>query len=176
MATLTRGARRTDRLGDRLAFRAMLTLTGIDEVRARVGEELGVSDWHDVTQDEINRFAEVTGDDQWIHVDVERAKQTPFGGTIAHGYYTLSLAPMFNEQIFGLRGFAFAVNYGLNKVRFPAPLPVGDRVRMRAKLKGLEDVPGGAQMTVECTFEREGGDKPVCVAETVARVYEAASR
>ena len=150
----------------------MLTLTGIDEVRAHVGEELGMSDWHDVTQDEINRFAEVTGDDQWIHVDVERAEQTPFGGTIAHGYYTLSLAPMFSYRLFTFEGFAFAMNYGLNRVRFPAPLPVGSKVRMRAKLASVDDVPGGAQVTTELTFEREGGDKPVCVAESLVRVYD----
>jgi acyl dehydratase len=149
----------------------MRTISGLEELKQAAGDDLGTSDWHEVTQDAIDAFADVTGDHQWIHVDPERAKETPFGGTIAHGYYTLSLAPMFNEQIFGLKGFAFAVNYGLNKVRFPAPLPVGDRVRMRAKLKSLEDVPGGAQITVECTFEREGGDKPVCVAETLARVY-----
>ena len=105
----------------------------------------------------------------------ERAKQTPFGGTIAHGYYTLSLAPMFTEQIFALEGFAFAVNYGLNKVRFPAPLPVGSRVRMHAKLKRAR---GRARRRADrrssCTFEREGGDKPVCVAETLARVYDGA--
>jgi acyl dehydratase len=151
---------------------AMRTITGLEELKRAEGEDLGTSDWHDVTQDAIDAFAEVTGDHQWIHVDRERAIQTPFGGTIAHGYYTLSLAPMFTEQIFALQGFAFAVNYGLNKVRFPAPLPVGSRVRMHAKLTALEDVPGGAQMTVEVTFEREGGDKPVCVAETLARVYE----
>ena len=150
----------------------MRTISGLEELKRAAGDDLGTSDWHEVTQEAIDAFADVTGDHQWIHVDPERAKETPFGGTIAHGYYTLSLAPMFNEQIFGLRGFAFAVNYGLNKVRFPAPLPVGARVRMRAKLKGIEDVPGGAQITVECTFEREGGDKPVCVAETVARAYE----
>jgi acyl dehydratase len=150
----------------------MLTLNGVDEIRAHVGRELGVSDWHEVTQDSVSEFAEVTGDDYWIHIDPERAAETPFGGTIAHGYYTLSLAPMFSEQIFGLEGFAFAINYGLNRVRFPAPLPVGSRVRMHAKLKSLEEVPGGAQMNVEVTFEREGGDKPVCVAETLARVYE----
>ena len=150
----------------------MRTITGLEELKRAEGETLGTSDWHELTQKDVDTFADVTGDHQWIHVDPERAKATPFGGTIAHGYYTLSLAPMFNEQIFGLRGFAFAVNYGLNKVRFPAPLPVGSRVRMHAKLKTLEDVPGGAQMTVEVTFEREGGDKPVCVAETVARVYE----
>jgi acyl dehydratase len=149
----------------------MLTLTGLEEVRSHVGEELGVSDWHLVTQENIDRFAEVTGDDQWIHVDVERARESPFGGTIAHGYYTLSLAPRFSYDMFKFEGFAFGVNYGLNKVRFPSPLPVGDRVRMRAVLKAVDDVPGGAQITTELTFEREGSDKPVCVAESLARVY-----
>jgi acyl dehydratase len=150
----------------------MRTITGLDELRQAAGEELGTSDWHEVTQEAIDAFADVTGDHQWIHVDVERAKDTPFGGTIAHGYYTLSLVPMFNEQIFGLEGFAFALNYGLDKVRFPAPLPVGSRVRMHAKLAAIDEIPGGVQITVTATFEREGGDKPVCVAETVARVYE----
>ena len=149
----------------------MRTITGLEELKAAEGEQLGSSDWHAVTQADIDAFADVTGDHQWIHVDPERAQQTPFGGTIAHGYYTLSLTPMFNAQIFGLDGFAFALNYGLNKVRFPAPLPVGSRVRMHAKLKALDEIPGGAQITVEVTFEREGGEKPVCVAETVARVY-----
>ena len=149
----------------------MRTITGLDQLKKAEGDDLGTSDWHEVTQAAINDFADVTGDHQWIHVDVERAKETPFGGTIAHGYYTLSLAPSLGEQIFALDGFAFAVNYGLNRVRFPAPLPVGSRVRMHAKLKSLEDVPGGAQMTMELTFEREDGDKPVCVAETLARVY-----
>ena len=149
----------------------MKTITGLDELRRAVGETLGTSEWHDVTQEDIDAFADVTGDQQWIHVDPERAKDTPFGGTIAHGYYTLSLAPMFTEQVLALDGFAFAINYGLNKVRFPAPLPVGGRVRMTATLAKLEDVPGGAQMTLELTFERDGGEKPVCVAETLARVY-----
>ena len=151
----------------------MRTISGLDELRRAEGDELGTSGWHEVTQAAIDAFADVTGDHQWIHVDVERAKETPFGGTIAHGYYTLSLAPRFTEQVLALDGFAFAINYGLNKVRFPAPLPVGSRVRMHAKLKDLQDIPGGAQMTVEVTFEREGGDKPVCVAETLARVYTA---
>ena len=102
----------------------------------------------------------------------ERAKDTPFGGTIAHGYYTLSLAPKLSDEILKMDGFAFAVNYGLNKVRFPAPVPVDSRIRMRAKLAGLEDIPGGAQMVMELTFEREGGEKPVCVAQSVVRVYE----
>ena len=149
----------------------MLTLNGLDEVKSRVGEELGVSDWHEVTQQDVNRFAEVTGDDYWIHLDTERAKDGPFGGTIAHGYYTLSLAPMFSYRLFSFTGFAFGVNYGVNRVRFPAPMPVGDRVRMRAKLAAVDDIPGGAQITPELTFEREGGDKPVCVAESLSRVY-----
>jgi acyl dehydratase len=149
----------------------MITLTGIDDIKAKVGEELGVSSWHEVTQEDINTFAEVTGDDQWIHVDVERAKDTPFGGTIAHGYYTLSLAPKFTYELFSFEGFAFGVNYGVNKVRFPAPLPVGSRVRMRATLAGVDDVPGGIQIATALTFEREGSEKPVCVAETLARLF-----
>ncbi|MGO9487496.1 MAG: MaoC family dehydratase [Solirubrobacteraceae bacterium] len=149
----------------------MLTLTGLEEVKAHVGKELGVSDWRLVTQEEIDEFARVTGDDQWIHVDVERAKQSPFGGTIAHGYFTLSLAPRFSYDMFSFEGFAFGVNYGLNRVRFPAPMPVGGRVRMRAVLAAVEEIAGGAQITSELTFEREGGEKPVCVAESLARVY-----
>ena len=151
----------------------MRTLTGLDELRRAEGEVLGTSDWHEVTQDDIDTFAEVTGDRQWIHVDRERARESAIGGTIAHGYYTLSLAPRFSEQILKLEGFAFVVNYGLNKVRFPAPLPVGDRVRMTARLDSLEDIPGGAQLVMQLTFERDGGDKPVCVAESLARVYTA---
>jgi acyl dehydratase len=151
----------------------MRTITGLDGLRQAAGETLGTSDWHDVTQKDIDAFADVTGDHQWIHVEPERAKDTPFGGTIAHGYYTLSLAPRFTAQVMALDGFAFVINYGLNRVRFPAPLPVGSRVRMTARLANLEDVPGGAQMTLELTFEREGGEKPVCVAETLARVYPA---
>ena len=150
----------------------MLTINGIDELKSRIGDELGVSEWHDVTQDKVNAFADVTGDDQWIHVDPERAKETPFGGTIAHGYYTLSLAPRFSYDMFKLDGIAFGLNYGLGKVRFPAPMPVGDRVRMRMALQDVEDIPGGAQITMKLTFEREGGDKPVCVAESLSRVYE----
>jgi acyl dehydratase len=149
----------------------MLTLTGLDEVSAYIGKELGVSDWHLVTQDAIDEFADVTGDHQWIHVDRERAAQSPFGGTIAHGYYTLSLAPRFSYSLFKFEGFAFGVNYGLNRVRFPAPMPVGGRVRMRAVLKEVQEIDGGAQITTELTFECEGGEKPVCVAESLARVY-----
>jgi acyl dehydratase len=152
----------------------MVTISSIDDAKARVGEEIGVSDWHLVTQDDIDTFADVTGDHQFIHVDPERAAQTPFGGTIAHGYYTLSLAPRFAYSLVSYEGFAFGVNYGLNRLRFPAPLPVGDRVRMRMKLVKVEDIPGGAQLTAELTFEREGGDKPVCVAESLSRVYTGA--
>ena len=151
----------------------MRTITGLDELKQAAGENLGTSDWHEVTQEAIDAFADVTGDHQWIHVDTERAKDTPFGGTIAHGYYTLSLHPVLAKQVFAFEGFSFAVNYGLNRVRFPAPLPVGRKVRMHATLSGLDDIPGGAQMTVTVTFEVEGGDKPVCVAETIARVYTA---
>jgi acyl dehydratase len=149
----------------------MLTITGIDELKAKIDEELGVSDWHEVTQDDINAFADATGDHQWIHVDPERAAQTPFGGTIAHGLYTLSLGPLFTEQAFALEGFAFGLNYGYDRVRFPAPLPVGSKVRMRATLASVDEVPGGIQMKVTQTFEIEGGEKPVCVAEQLVRLY-----
>ena len=149
----------------------MRTITGIEELKKAEGETLGTSGWREVTQEDIDAFADVTGDHQWIHVDPERAKDTPFGGTIAHGYYTLSLAPALSEEIFAVEGVAFGVNYGLNKVRFPAPLPVGGKVRMTAKVAGVEDIQGGAQLTLELTFEHEGSEKPVCVAESLARVY-----
>lgn len=149
----------------------MITLNGIDDIKARVGQELGVSEWDDVTQEKVDAFADATGDRQWIHVDPERAAQTPFGGTIAHGYYTLSLAPKFSYGLYQVENVAFALNYGLNKVRFPAPLPVGSRVRMRAAIASADDIPGGIQMATALTFEREGGEKPVCVAETLVRIY-----
>ena len=149
----------------------MRTISGLEQLRQLEGQVLGTSDWHEVTQEAIDQFADVTGDHQWIHVDAERARRTPFRGTIAHGYYTLSLGPMLADEIFMLEGFAFTINYGLNRVRFPAPMPVGQRVRMTARLVKLEDAPGGAQLTVELTFEREGGDKPVCVAQPVFRYY-----
>ena len=149
----------------------MLTVTDLEDLRSRVGDESGVSDWHEVTQESVDEFARVTGDDQWIHTDPERARATPFGGTIAHGYYTLSLHPVLIAQLMRYEGFAFAVNYGLNKVRFPAPLPVGNRVRMRVTLVSIDDVLGGAQITSKLTFEGEGALKPVCVAEQMTRVY-----
>jgi acyl dehydratase len=149
----------------------MLTITGIDELKAKIGEELGVSDWHEVTQEEIDAFADATGDHQWIHVDPERAAQTPFGGTIAHGLLTLSLGPRFTYQAYALEGFAFGLNYGYDRVRFPAPLPVNSKVRMRAVLTSVDEVAGGIQMKVTQTFEIEGGQKPVCVAEQLVRLY-----
>jgi acyl dehydratase len=149
----------------------MLTITGPDELKAKVGEELGVSEWHDVTQERINAFAEATEDFQWIHVDPERAQETPFGGTIAHGLYTLSLGPKFSYAMFSLEGFTFGLNYGYDKVRFPAPVPVGSRVRMRATLAKVDDVAGGLQITITQTYEVEGTEKPACVAESLSRVY-----
>jgi acyl dehydratase len=149
----------------------MKTITGLEELRDAKGETLGTSDWHEVTQEAIDAFADVTGDHQWIHVDRERAKDTPFGGTIAHGYYTLALAPMLTGQVMALDGFAMVINYGANRVRFPAPVPVGSRVRVTVKVADLEDSRGGAQLTLELTFEVEGGEKPVCVAQTLMRVY-----
>jgi acyl dehydratase len=150
---------------------AATVINGLEELKSKVGEELGVSDWVDVTQEAIDAFADATGDHQWIHVDPERAKDTPFGGTIAHGLYTLSLGPQLSYSLFEVTGVAFGLNYGYNKVRYPAPLPVGSKVRMRATLTAADDIPGGLQMTVTQTFEREGGDKPVCVAESVSRIY-----
>ena len=147
------------------------TITGIEELRARVGEELGTSAWHEIDQARVDEFARVTGDHQWIHVDPERARETPLGGTIAHGYLTLSLGPMLTNEVLELRGFTHGVNYGLDRVRFPAPLPVGSRVRMRAVLTSVDDVPGGVQVLITQTFEREGTDKPVCVAESLGRLY-----
>ena len=140
-------------------------------LREAVGTHLGFTQWQEMTQERVNQFADATDDHQFIHVDVERAKETPFGGTIAHGYYTLSLLPKFSYDMYSFGGFAFGLNYGLNKVRFPAPLPVGQKVRMRAELIAVDEVPGGIQITTKATFETEGGEKPVCVAESLARLY-----
>jgi acyl dehydratase len=147
------------------------TIEGIDGLKALVGEHLGYSEWHEVTQEQVNLFADATGDHQWIHVDVERAKAGPFGGPIAHGYLTLSLAPMLLQEIMNVTGVAMAINYGLNKLRFPSPVPVGAKVRAGATLAGLEDVGGGVQCTLAVTFETEGGAKPACVAEILFRYY-----
>jgi acyl dehydratase len=139
--------------------------SNIEELAAHVGQEVGASGWQTVTQDDVDRFAGATGDHQWIHTDVDRARQTEFGGTIAHGFYTLSLAPKLLAELVSFEDFAFAMNYGLNRVRFVSPLPVGDRVRMRARLDAVEPRAGGASLTASLTFERAGDDKPVCVAE-----------
>ena len=150
----------------------MTTTTTLAELPGLVGTELGTSDWYEVTQEHVNQFAEATGDHQWIHVDVERAKaESPFGGPIAHGYLTLSLLAPLVEQVFAVSDAAMGVNYGLNKVRFPAPVPVGSKVRARVTLKDVEEVAGGLQNTLAVTIEREGGEKPVCIAEWVTRQY-----
>jgi acyl dehydratase len=150
---------------------ARATALSIDQLKSRIGDELGVSDWHEVTQEAINAFADATLDHQFIHVDPERARATPFGGTIAHGYYTLSLAPHLLDQIVSFEEFAMGVNYGLDKLRFPAPLPVGESVRVRATLDRVDEFDGGAQLAFTLTFERSGGGKPVCVASVLYRVY-----
>jgi len=144
-------------------------LTGIDEVKAAKGRHLGYSDWLEITQDRVDTFAEATGDHQWIHVDVERAKDGPFGGTIAHGYLTMSLASFFLPQIAKYEGFNLAVNYGVDKIRFIAPVKVGARVRAGAELLDVTDVPGGIQTRVLITIEIEGGEKPACVIESLSR-------
>jgi acyl dehydratase len=146
-------------------------IDGISGLKERVGEQLGYSEWHEITQDQVNLFADATGDHQWIHVDVERAKAGPFGAPIAHGYLTLSLAPMLLSEILVVSGVAMGVNYGLNKLRFPSPVPVGSKLRAGATLAGVEEVGGGVQMTLSVTFEIEGGTKPVCVAEILFRYY-----
>ena len=149
----------------------MRTFRSIAEMQSFVGEEIGVSDWITVTQERIQLFADATGDHQWIHVDTERAKQGPFGATIAHGFLTLSLLPEMSASAFRVEGTKMGVNYGLNKVRFPAPVPSGSQLRGRFKLLKYEPLEGGAQVTVEVTMEREGSDKPVCVAESVGRRF-----
>ena len=150
------------------------TLT-LDELKAMKGQDVGISDWHLVSQEEISKFADATHDHQWIHVDPERAtKESPFGGPIAHGYYTLSLAPHLVEQIVAVKGVRMGVNYGLNKLRFPGPVRIGKQVRLKASLVDYEDIANGAgaQVTIGMTFEVEGESKPGCVAEAVYRYYK----
>ncbi|MGW4392218.1 MaoC family dehydratase [Streptomyces sp. NPDC004685] len=148
-----------------------VTVNGLAELKKLAGSDLGSSEWTDVTQERIGTFADATGDHQWIHTDPERAKEGPFGAPVAHGYLTLSLfIPMFTELL-DVEGVTTKVNYGLNKVRFPAPVPVGSRIRLAARLAGVEDVPGGVQITVDGTVEIEGGAKPACVLQSVSRFY-----
>ncbi|CAB4928226.1 MAG: dehydratase [Actinobacteria bacterium] len=152
----------------------MTTTTTIAEIAGLQGTELGTSDWYEITQEAVNTFADATGDHQWIHVDVERAKaESPFGGPIAHGFMTLSLAVPLATATYTISDAVMGVNYGLNKVRFPAPVPVGSRVRATTTLKSVEEVAGGVQNTIAVVIEREGADKPVCIAEWVTRAYGA---
>jgi acyl dehydratase len=149
----------------------MITVNGIDELKGLAGKDLGVSEWLEITQERVNTFADATGDHQWIHVDVEKAKAGPFGGPIAHGYLTLSLViPLFGELL-KVDGVKMGVNYGLEKVRFPHPVPVGSKIRLNAKVVSVEDVPGGTQSTFDFTVEIDGVAKPACVARTVYRQY-----
>ena len=147
------------------------TVQGIEGLKEKVGAHLGYSDWMEVTQDQVNLFADATGDHQWIHVDPERAKSGPFGGPIAHGYLTLSLAPVLIGEVLRVDGISMGVNYGLNKLRFPSPVPVGSKLRLGATLADVEDIAGGAQVTLDLTFEVDGKDKPSCVAQAVYRYY-----
>ncbi|WP_199434213.1 MaoC family dehydratase [Qaidamihabitans albus] len=146
--------------------------TSYSDLQELVGTELGPTEWHDVIQQGVDAFAEVTGDDQWIHVDPERAAASPLGTTIAHGLYSLSLGPAFSYRLLSFDGFAHSLNYGYDKVRFPAPVPVGSRVRMRLTVVAVEQVSGGIQVRSSQAFECEGGDKPVVIAESLARVVE----
>ncbi|MGW7412145.1 MaoC family dehydratase [Streptomyces sp. NPDC054863] len=149
----------------------MTTVNSLDALKQLAGSALGASDWITVSQERINGFADATGDHQWIHTDPERAKEGPFGAPIAHGYLTLSLfIPLFTELL-EVEGVSSKVNYGLNKVRFPAPVPAGSRLRLVAKLLEVTDIAGGVQFTVGGTIEIEGGAKPACVLESVSRFY-----
>jgi acyl dehydratase len=150
----------------------MKTFQTLSDLAACTGQEVAVSDWITITQQQVNLFAEATGDHQWIHVDPEKARAGPFGGPVAHGFLTLSLLPKFFESSFEILGSRLGVNYGLNKVRFTAPVPVGSRLRARMKLLASEPIDNaGLQMTWQVTVEREGADKPVCVAESLVRRY-----
>ncbi|GHJ29428.1 MaoC family dehydratase [Streptomyces hygroscopicus subsp. sporocinereus] len=145
--------------------------TSPDELLMAVDEELGPSDWLEIDQKRVDLFADATGDHQWIHVDAEKAAAGPFGTTIAHGYLTLSLLPSFTPQLLRVENVRMGINYGLNKVRFPSPVPVGSRLRAAGRIVEVTEVKDGVQMTLAVTMEREGGDKPVCVAESVVRFY-----
>lgn len=150
----------------------MTTFANVDDLKAHGPGPLGAGEWFEITQERINQFAEATGDHQWIHVDEDRASKGPFGATIAHGYLTLSLISKELPGLIEVRDIAMGINYGLNKVRNPAPVPVGSRVRMSGDLQEVTDVGGGAvQAVVTVTVELEGSDKPACVAETISRYY-----
>ena len=142
---------------------------GVEGLKELVGEHIGYSDWHHVTQEQVNLFADATGDHQWIHVDPERAKDGPFGTTIAHGYLTLAITNLFLPELVRVPTAKLGVNYGANKVRFPAPVPVGSRIRMGCEILDVTDVPDGVQVVTRNTVEVDGGDKPACVVEAVSR-------
>ena len=145
----------------------MRVFSSFEEIEAAAGEDIGTTDWVEITQERVNQFADATGDHQWIHVDVEKAKDGPFGGTIAHGYLTLSLVPWLGSQVFTLDTPGAKLNYGVNKVRFPNPVPVGSRVRAHVSVGEGTDVAAGKQLTLKYVVEIEGQDKPGCVADTV---------
>ena len=138
-----------------------------DELSGAVGQDLGSTEWFEVTQERVDAFADATGDHQWIHVDVERARKGPYGGTIAHGYLTLSLIARFGDELFSITGVTAKLNYGVNKVRFPAPVPVGTRVRAGASITNAIETPAGIQVSLNWVIELENSTKPACVAETV---------
>ena len=150
---------------------ALVTTNGIEDLKGLIGQEIGPSEWREVTQEDIDLFAKLSGDDQWIHVDVERAKtDSPFGTTVAHGNLTLSMIDGFRKSLMESTGFKLGVNYGWNKVRFPAPVPTGSRLRATAEIMSVDDVGGGwVQVVTKFTVEAEGGEKPVCVGESVGR-------
>lgn len=149
----------------------MRSFENLIDLQPLVGQEIGTSDWHTIDQQRIDQFAQATGDHQWIHVDPERAAAGPFGTTVAHGFLTLSLMALMYDSAFEVRNSRMGVNYGLNRVRFTAPVPVNSRLRGRFKLLAYEAIEGGAQLTVEVTMEREGSDKPVCVAQSLTRRF-----
>jgi acyl dehydratase len=149
----------------------MRVFNGVDELKAAVGTQVGSSDWLTIDQKRIDGFADATGDHQWIHVDEEKAKAGPFGTTIAHGFLTLSLTPIFGAQTYRVENVKMAINYGLNRVRFTAPVPVGSRLRASYELASVDDVQGGVQVANKVTIEIEGSDRPACVAETLTRYY-----
>jgi len=151
---------------------AVRVIKGLSELQTMVGQKIGTSDWVDVTQERVQAFADGTGDYQWIHCDPERARrESPFGTTIAHGFFTLSLGPALSEQIYRVEEVKLVLNYGLNRVRFPNPVKIGSRVRMSTDLIGLKETSSGYQVTFKQTFEVEGDTKPACVAEMVARMF-----
>ncbi|WP_433370559.1 MaoC family dehydratase [Streptosporangium sp. CA-115845] len=153
----------------------MRIFANIAELKTAVGEHLGYTEWREITQEQVNLFADATGDHQWIHVDVQKAEQGPFGGTIAHGYLSLALLPSFMVELFQVGGLAMGINYGLNKVRFPSPIPVGARVRAGAELVDLKGTPSGYLSKMRLTVEVEGKPKPACVAETLSLYVPAES-